>query len=169
MSAFGGLLILSLLIIHNNLGGIKGSPQLLSRGSFLGDRADATIVKREAGPKPAQQWGKGKGKNKGKGKGKGRRIKLDRGVIDPKAAYGFLTLNSSYNKYESPDADETRVGVWMEPTFVIEIDSMAWRMGLEIKLEVTWQDGRISLSHFHTLTFTLSLAHFPFSHLNFHT
>ena len=73
----------------------------------------------------------------------GRRNKLDRGVVNPKAAYGFFTLNSSYNKYESPDADETRVGVWMEPTFVIEIDSMAWRMGLEIKLKVTWQDGRI--------------------------
>ena len=72
-----------------------------------------------------------------------RKSMLERGVIDPKAAYGFLTLNSSYNKYESPEKDETRVGVRMEPTFVIEIDSLAWRMGLEIKLEVTWQDPRI--------------------------
>ena len=129
MPVFGVLLMLSILIIHN-AGCIEGSPEALSRGIFLGDRGKASIVKREASPKqPGQQWG--------------RRNKLDRGVIDPKAAYGFLTLNSSYNKYESPDADETRVGVWMEPTFVIEIDSMAWRMGLEIKLKVTWQDGRI--------------------------
>ena len=68
---------------------------------------------------------------------------LERGEINPKAAYGFLTLNSSYNKYESPDKDETRVGVLMEPTFVIEIDSLAWRMGLEIRLEVAWQDRRV--------------------------
>ena len=128
MPVFGGLLILSILTIHNPCC-IQGSPDTLSRGIFLGDRGKASIAKREASPKPAQQ--------------RGRRNKLDRGVIDPKAAYGFLTLNSSYNKYESPDKDETRVGVWMEPTFVIEIDSMAWRMGLEIKVEVTWQDGRI--------------------------
>ena len=69
--------------------------------------------------------------------------KLDRGVISPPAAHGFLTLNSTYNKYESPGKDETRVEVRMEPTFVIEIDSLAWRMGLEIKLEVTWQDRRV--------------------------
>ena len=31
----------------------------------------------------------------------------------------------------------------MEPTFVIEIDSLAWRLDLEMKLEVTWQDGRV--------------------------
>ena len=68
---------------------------------------------------------------------------MDRGEVSPKAAYGFLTLNSSYNKYESPDKNETSVGVWMEPTFVIEINSLAWRMGLEIKLEVTWQDERV--------------------------
>ena len=67
---------------------------------------------------------------------------LEREEMSPKAAYGFLTLNSTYNKYESPD-NETRVGVWMEPTFVIEIDSLAWRLDLEMKLEVTWQDGRV--------------------------
>ena len=62
---------------------------------------------------------------------------MERKVVTPEAAFGFLTLNSSYNKYESPEKNETRVGVRMEPTFVIEIDSMAWRMALEIKLEVS--------------------------------
>ena len=111
-----GLLILSILFIHNP-GCIEGgSPDLLSR------------VMKEASTK-AGQWAK--------------KSWLERGVVDPKAAYGFLTLNSSYNKYESPDKDETRVGVLMEPTFVIEIDSLAWRMGLRIKLEVAWQDRRV--------------------------
>ena len=112
-----GLLILSILIIHNP-GCIEGSPGLPRKGE--------TTVK---------SWSKAI-----------QRVKktwLDRGEINPKAAYGFLTLNSSYNKYESPDKDETRVGVLMEPTFVIEIDSLAWRMGLRIKLEVAWQDRRV--------------------------
>ena len=116
MPVLRGLLILSILIIHNP-GCIEGgSPDLLSR------------VKKKASAK-AGQWAK--------------KSWLERGVVDPKAAYGFLTLNSSYNKYESPDKDETRVGVRMEPTFVIEIDSLAWRMGLRIKLEVAWQDRRV--------------------------
>ena len=47
--------------------------------------------------------------------------------VDPEEAFGFLSLNNTYNKYESPDKNETRVAVMMEPTFVIEIDSLAWR------------------------------------------
>ena len=47
--------------------------------------------------------------------------------VDPEEAFGFLSLNSTYNKYESPDKNETRVAVKMEPTFVIEIDSLSWR------------------------------------------
>ena len=109
---FGGILILSVLIVHNP-------------GCIEGRRGEA--VAKKPGAKLAQR----------------RKSKMERGVVSPKAAYGFLTLNSSYNKYESPDKDETRVEVWMEPTFVIEIDSLAWRMGLEIKLEVAWQDGRV--------------------------
>ena len=68
--------------------------------------------------------------------------KFTRKVVDPEAAYGFLTLNATYNKFESPGED-TKVEVLMEPTFVIEVDSIAWRMALEIKLGVTWEDGRI--------------------------
>ena len=116
LPVFQGLLILSILIIHN-LGRIEGSPGL-SKGE--------TTVK---------SWSKANQRMK--------KTWFDRGEISPKAAYGFLTLNSSYNKYESPDKDETRVGVLMEPTFVIEIDSLAWRMGLEIKLEAAWQDRRV--------------------------
>ena len=67
---------------------------------------------------------------------------FERKEVSPKAAHGFLTLNSTYNKYESPN-NETRVGVWMEPTFVIEIDRLARKMSLVIKLEVTWQDERV--------------------------
>ena len=114
---FGGLLILSILIIHNP-GYIEGS-----RG----------------------QWGKwgqwGKEIVKGGKKWVERKV-LERKEVSPKAAYGFLTLNGTYNKYESPH-NETRVGVWMEPTFVIEIDSLARKMSLVIKLEVTWQDQRV--------------------------
>ena len=47
--------------------------------------------------------------------------------VDPEEAFGFLSLNNTYNKYESPDKNETRVAVMMEPTFVIEIDSLSWR------------------------------------------
>ena len=47
--------------------------------------------------------------------------------VDPEEAFGFLSLNSTYNKYESPDKNDTKVAVQMEPTFVIEIDSLSWR------------------------------------------
>ena len=117
MSVFRGLLILSLLIIHN-LGRIEG-------GFTSYARKGLTAVSR------GYFHGSGKSSNK-----------LERKVVNPQAAHGFFTLNSTYNKYESPDM-EVRVGVHMEPTFVIEIDSMAWRMELEIKLVVTWQDSRI--------------------------
>ena len=116
MPVLRGLLILSILIIHN-LGRIEGSTGL--------SKGETTV------------------KSRSKGKQRVSKSWLERGEISPKAAYGFLTLNSSYNKYESPDKDETRVGVLMEPTFVIEIDSLAWRMGLEIKLEAAWQDRRV--------------------------
>ena len=119
MSVFRGLLILSVLIIHNP-GRIEGGYP--SYGSYT---KGLTAVSRGYIP------GAGKSSNK-----------LERKVVNPPAAHGFFTLNSTYNKYESPDM-EVRVGVRMEPTFVIEIDSMAWRMELEIKLVVTWQDGRI--------------------------
>ena len=69
--------------------------------------------------------------------------KLDKKVIDPKASFGFLTLNKTYNKYESPGMKEVKVQVQMEPTFVTEIDSIGRKMGLEIKLGVTWEDARI--------------------------
>ena len=55
------------------------------------------------------------------------RITFDRKPVDPEEAFGFLALNRTYNKYESPDKNETRVAVKMEPTFVIEIDSLSWR------------------------------------------
>ena len=54
-------------------------------------------------------------------------LALARKAVDPEEAFGFLSLNNTYNKYESPDKNETRVAVMMEPTFVIEIDSLAWR------------------------------------------
>ena len=54
-------------------------------------------------------------------------LTFDRKAVEPEEAFGFLSLNNTYNKYESPDKNETRVAVKMEPTFVIEIDSLAWR------------------------------------------
>ena len=54
-------------------------------------------------------------------------LALARKAVDPPEAFGFLALNNTYNQYESPDKNETRVGVKMEPTFVIEIDSLSWR------------------------------------------
>ena len=54
-------------------------------------------------------------------------LALARKAVDPEEAFGFLALNNTYNQYESPDKNETRVGVKMEPTFVIEIDSLSWR------------------------------------------
>ena len=67
---FGGLLILSILIIHNP-GCIEGS------------------------------WKGAIAKNLKYGKkwvGEAKRWILERDVVSPKAAYGFLTLNSTYNK-----------------------------------------------------------------------
>ena len=55
------------------------------------------------------------------------KLTFDRKPVDPEEAFGFLSLNNTYNKYESPDKNETRVAVMMEPTFVIEIDSLSWR------------------------------------------
>ena len=69
--------------------------------------------------------------------------KLDKKDIDPEAAFGFLTLNKAYNKYESPDKEKTSVEVHMEPTFVTKISSVGRKMGLEIKLGLAWEDERI--------------------------
>ena len=69
--------------------------------------------------------------------------KLDKKDIDPEAAFGFLTLNKAYNKYESPDKEKTSVEVHMEPTFVTKISSIGRKMGLEIKLGFAWEDERI--------------------------
>ena len=69
--------------------------------------------------------------------------KLDNKDIDPEAAFGFLTLNKTYNKYESPDKENTSVEVHMEPTFVTKISSIGRKMGLEIKLGLAWEDERI--------------------------
>ena len=152
---FGGLLILSILIIHNP-GYIEGSRResiatkageaianSLEAGEAIADR------KRDNGKRDKRDNGKRKNGKRDNGKDKGKRDnkkrgknKLKRKEVSPDEAFGFLTLNSTYNKYESPD-NETRVGVWMEPTFVIEIDSLARRMGLVVKLEVTWQDERV--------------------------
>ena len=59
---------------------------------------------------------------------------------DPEAALGILRLNSDYNKNEAPNR---KVKAWLEPTFVADIDSMARRMGLEMKLYLMWEDERI--------------------------
>ena len=62
---------------------------------------------------------------------------------DPEAALGFLRLNSDYNKNEAPNGRASKVKSWLEPTFVADIDSMARRMGLEMKLYLMWEDQRI--------------------------
>ena len=62
---------------------------------------------------------------------------------DPEAALGFLRLDMDYNGDEAPNGSDSKVKAWLEPTFVTEIDSMARKMGLEMKLKLMWEDERI--------------------------
>ena len=57
----------------------------------------------------------------------------------PQEALGFFSLKSNYSKKEAPSAHSTVHG-WMRPTFVMDIDSMKQRMGLEIYFVLMWQE-----------------------------
>ena len=62
---------------------------------------------------------------------------------DPEAALGFLRLDRDYNADEAPNGVASKVKAWLEPTFVADIDCMARRMGLEMKVFLMWEDERI--------------------------
>ena len=59
----------------------------------------------------------------------------------PEAAFDFFSLNGTYHRDIAPD--KTRAMAWMEPKFVLAIDSKTRRMGLEIKMKFAWEDDRI--------------------------
>ena len=56
----------------------------------------------------------------------------------PQEALGFFSLKSNYNKKEAPS--RSSVQGWLRPTFVMDIDSMKQRMGLEIYFVLMWQE-----------------------------
>ena len=56
----------------------------------------------------------------------------------PQEALGFFSLKSNYSKKEAPYHRSVRG--WMRPTFVMDIDSMKQRMGLEIYFVLMWQE-----------------------------
>ena len=61
------------------------------------------------------------------------------GVVKyPQEALGFFSLKSNYSKKEAPYHRSVRG--WMRPTFVMDIDSMKQRMGLEIYFVLMWQE-----------------------------
>ena len=56
----------------------------------------------------------------------------------PQEALGFFSLKSKYNKKEAPSRSSVRG--WMRPTFVMDVDSMKRKMGLEIYFVLMWQE-----------------------------
>ena len=60
------------------------------------------------------------------------------GVRYPQEALGFFSLERKYNKKVAPSNNTVRG--WVKPTFVMGIDSMKQRMGLEIYFVLMWQE-----------------------------
>jgi len=56
----------------------------------------------------------------------------------PQEALGLMSLQSDYNKKVAPKYK--KVKGWMRPTFLMDIDSMKQRMGLEIYFILMWQE-----------------------------
>ena len=64
-------------------------------------------------------------------------------ALTPEAAFGFLTLNKTYNKQQAPNETDTVVRAKMEPTSMTRIDIMTRRMSLDMKMTLMWEDQRI--------------------------
>ena len=64
-------------------------------------------------------------------------------ALTPEAAFGFLTLNKTYNMQQAPNETDTVVRAKMEPTSMTRIDSMTRRMSLDMKMTLMWEDQRI--------------------------
>ena len=56
----------------------------------------------------------------------------------PQEALGFFSLKTNYSKKKAPS--NSSVQGWLRPTFVMDIDSMKQRMGLEIYFVLMWQE-----------------------------
>ena len=60
----------------------------------------------------------------------------------PEAAFGFFHLNASYQEAVAPKMAAAMCQ--MEPVFVMAIDSLTRKMGIEIKLTFVWEDPGIT-------------------------
>lgn len=65
-----------------------------------------------------------------------------RGIREPEAALGFFLLNESYQEAVAPKMAAAMCQ--MEPVFVVAIDSLTRKMGIEIKLKFVWEDPGIT-------------------------
>ena len=65
-----------------------------------------------------------------------------RAIREPEAALGFFLLNESYQEAVAPKMAAAMCQ--MEPVFVVAIDSLTRKMGIEIKLKFVWEDPGIT-------------------------
>ena len=63
-------------------------------------------------------------------------------IREPEAAFGFFHLKESYQEAVAPKMAAAMCE--MEPVFVIAIDSLTRKMGIEIKLTFVWEDPGIT-------------------------
>ena len=63
-------------------------------------------------------------------------------IREPAAAFGFFHLKESYQEAVAPKMAAAMCE--MEPVFVIAIDSLTRKMGIEIKLTFVWEDPGIT-------------------------
>ena len=67
---------------------------------------------------------------------------VKRGIREPEAAFGFFLLDESYQEAVAPKMAAAMCQ--MEPVFVMAIDSLTRKMGIEIKLTFVWEDPGIT-------------------------
>ena len=67
---------------------------------------------------------------------------VKRAIREPEAALGFFLLNESYQEAVAPKMAAAMCQ--MEPVFVMAIDSLTRKMGIEIKLTFVWEDPGIT-------------------------
>ena len=63
-------------------------------------------------------------------------------IREPEAAFGFFHLKKSYQEAVAPKMAAAMCQ--MEPVFVMAIDSLTRKMGIEIKLIFVWEDPGIT-------------------------
>ena len=73
-------------------------------------------------------------------------------ALTPEAAFGFLTLNKTYNKHQAPNETDTVVRAKIEPTSMTRIDSMTRSMSLDMKMTLMWEDQRIQWNRVDLMT-----------------